>query len=426
MADTDKTEGFLDKHLPFIKKVAVAIGIFLALPQDLIVRRGLPSAWAALRELAGLGADLGTEALRRARNWLDTQWTAFRNFVITWFLFSVGVMVTGILLANHGYPFGGQVVAVIGALLLQSFFLFLMIVGSAFAKVLVLKIGAFASDIAHKIIGSEKLTDEERKLIVARHEKYKSDLLAALVLISAALVPFELFVSWKVLGVTVILTGLAMPAIFAVIHQKGEFGVAIRTIKIVSIVLTLLTLLAFLAVELMPQSFGAMRFSKADNWFARINKTEWIVGLVALGLLALLLKAAFTKDKDSKLAYLTAFKWLAPISAVVVAFLIYRGTADYKELTGHEAPDVGSGIDKVKHAIGSIGSGGKKEDGARAVAIGAGSGTYLPPPDGTSSPSTAPSSSTRRPVVQTRPMPPRPAPEKVETLGEGLDKLDNL
>ncbi len=424
MADTEKkSESFLDKHLPFIKKVAVILGILWALPEDLIVRRGLPSAWAAFRELAGLGADLGIEGLKRARNWLDTQWTVFRKFVIWWFMLSAAVMVTGILLANHGYPFGGQVVAVIGALLLQSLFLFLMIVGSAFAKVLVVKIGAFTTDVARKIVGSEKLTDDEKKLLVARHEKYKSDLMAALVLISAALVPFELFVSWKVLGVTVVLTGLALPAIFAVIHQKGEFGVAIRTIKIVSIALTLLTLLAFLAVELMPQSFGTMRFSKADHWFAKTNKTEWIVGLTALGLLALLLKAAFTKDKDSKLAYLQAFKWLAPISVIVVAFLIYRGTASYKDLTGHDAPDVGGGIDKVKHAIGSLGSGGKKESGARAVAIGAGSGIDLPPPD---APPHSTPSSTRRPVVQTRPMPPKPAPVKIETLGEGLDALDRL
>jgi hypothetical protein len=81
------------------------------------------------------------------------------------------------------------------------------------------------------------------------------------------------------------------------------------------------------------------------------------VSLIALGLLALLLRGVFTKDAHTRAASFLAFKWLVPISFGFSLFLMWKGTISYKEVTNHDAPYIGIGekIDGLKKSIKSIG-----------------------------------------------------------------------
>ncbi|MFA5854336.1 MAG: hypothetical protein WC866_04620 [Patescibacteria group bacterium] len=426
MADNDK-KGFLEKHSNKFLWLVGLIGAVIALPQDKIVKKGLPAFKNAVFALFQVGSELTIEGWTRTRDWMKEHWRSFKISALCWAIFALAVMTLGIHLHNHGYPFGGKVVAVIGAVLLQMLFVLVLLTAAVFAKILMFKLGVI------KQIATGKFTEAQKQKIEEKHEKYKSHLTATFVLFSAALVPFQLFVSWKVLGVSVIMTGLALPAVFAVIHQKKDFGLVIETIKLISIGLVVLTMVAFLCVELFPQSFGTMRFGNADSWLAKITPSEWVVSFIVLGLLALLLRGVFTKDAHTRAASFLAFKWLVPISVGFSIFLMWKGTIQYKEVTNHDAPDVSEEIDGFKKAIKSIGDDDKSpyHPGPAPIA-GTGGGTHMAPPPrssvANSAPArSAPSKATARRAVVTKPLPPPPeAKSYQDDPGKAIGDLQAL
>ncbi len=343
MADSDK-KGFLEKHSGKFLWIVGLIGAIIALPQDKIAKKGLPAFKDSVVEFLKIGRDLTIKGWTRAYDWMKEHGRAFVLGMLGTTLFTLAVMAGGIYLHENGYPFGGQVVAVIGAVLLQVLFVLMTLTAGALAKVLMFKLG-----LIKQFVGG-RFTEAKKKELEERHAKYASYLTSTFVLFSAALAPFELFVSWKVLGVTVIMTGLALPAVFAVIHQKKDFGMVIEAVKFVSIGLVILTIVAFLCVELFPKSFGTIRFGTADGWLAKITPSEWIASFIALGLVALLLYSVFTKDVQRRAASFLAFKWLVPISFGFILFLSWKGTIRYEDLTNHPSPSM-TGVEGLVNAI---------------------------------------------------------------------------
>jgi hypothetical protein len=419
-------KGFLEKHGSKFLWIVGLVGAIIALPQDKIAK-GLPVFKDSVVEFLKIGRDLTIKGWTRAYDWMKEHGRAFVLGMLSTIVFALVVMAAGIYLHSHGYPFGGQVVAVIGAVLLQMLFVLVMMTAAAFAKILMLKLGVIREFV------KGKFTAEEKQKLEERHAKYVSHLTATFVLFSAALVPFELFVSWKVLGVSVIMTGLALPAVFAVIHQKKDFGMVIETIKIISIGLVILTIVAFLCVELFPKSFGTIRFGKADSWFATITASEWVVSFIALGLVALLLRGVFTKDAHTRAATFLALKWLVPISVGFSIFLMWKGTVDYKEVTNHDAPNVSGGIDDVRNIIKST-FGDKKSayhPGPAPVA-GTGGPVFMSPPTRSRGAETAPqtgpikASSGGRPAPKKRLPPPPEEKSFKDDPGAAIEALEAI
>ncbi len=425
----ENTSSTLKKIGIAIAGLAALIGAALFLNQGKLSKKAAPVASEWIKALYNLGKDFIPATWENIRNWIDKYWHAFRAFVLRWFGLAVALMLLGLLLKQQlDYPFGGRVVAVIGAILLQLLFVFLMFISVPIARILVFKFNVI-KQVTKKITfqggsGSNELTTSEKDVLKASQDRLRSHLMAALVLMSASLLLVEIFVSWKALGLTVILVSLVLKIALAKLQQGKAPGPSIQMIEIICFVLLIMTLLTFLAVELMPQSFGTLSFNKVDGWFASGNKSEWIIGLIAFGLLLLLLKGAFTKDLARKQSYLQAFKWLLLISIVLVPFLMWKGTMDFKEVTGHEPPDLGEKIDGIKEAFRSNDT--KKVVYERPVGSGvAPSSTYFPPPKAYT-PTTTPTT-VRRPVVQTRPLPPKPEAKTYENdPGAALDDLERL
>ncbi len=429
----DKKTGFLDRYVDHVAKLIVIIGLFLVLPQQKIAKKGLPALWKAVKKLGELGYALAEDGYRMAAEWWIEYWPAFRRFVRRWFLFSLALLCAGILAKQQmGYPFVGQMLAASGVLMLTLLCIGLYALGDrlSFVFTSVLESDRIKAILKLKSPDGSKIeikASEKREEMKSLHQKYKSSF-ALLVLMNAAFLPFIFFVSWKSLGLIVIMAAIAMPAILAVIHQNAEVGPIIEKVKWVSIIAFLAFVTVFIVSELFPNSFGSASFSRLDEWFSARNNAEWAVGLILLIPAAMLLKGAFTKDKEKKGTWFQAAKIVGILSVILVVFLLYKTDSgvSWKGLTGHDGDQTLEDIEKKFDSIG-----GKKKENRPSIESGASlrgmpQSTPLPLPSASSSSVATKPYEAPRPVIQTKPMPPPPAPQRVDSLGQGLQKLDEL
>ncbi len=428
MADNESKKDFFDKHGSTLLWIAAGIGAILALPQHKIAKKFLPAAKNALFALFKVGGDLTLEGFDLARNWLKEHWRAFKISVLVWSSFAIAVMVLGVHLRNHGYPSGGQTVAVIGALLLQVVFLIVMLASAVFAKILMFKFGMLRQAV------KGKYSEKEKEEIEARHKKYREYLLAIFTVFSIALVPFQLFVSWEVLGLSVKLTGLAVPAILIAIYLKKDTGWVFNTILSVLIGIIILTLVAFAFNKYFPRSLGTIRIDNLDEWMWSLNTTLWVLGLNVLGLVVLWLYGRFDKEEARGKAKMRAAIVLAFVCVPLQAFLMYRGTTNYKDAMNHEPPNVSEKLSAIKKALSSDdGPSTKKRDPrTQAPALQAGTGVHMAPPPRSSVVSAPEKSSPSkkvvvRPAAPTKPLPPPPkAKSYKDDPGAALADLEAL
>ncbi|WKZ28792.1 MAG: hypothetical protein QY323_04640 [Patescibacteria group bacterium] len=418
MSDNDKKNGFVEKHGSTLLWIIAGIGAILALPQDKIVKKFLPAAKNALFALFKVGGDLTLEGFELALNWLNEHWRNFKISVLIWSAFAISVMVLGVHLHNHGYPSGGQTVAVIGALLLQLVFAIVLFASAVFAKILMFKLGLFKQVLKGKNTEAEKLELKER------HRKYQWIIFAIFTMFSIALVPFQLFVSWEVLGLTVKLTGLAMPAILIAIGRGKKVGLVFDMVLNVLIGIIILTLIAFVFNKYFPRSLGTIRIGNLDEWMGNLNTTLWVLGLNALGLLALWLYGRFDKDELRGMAKMRAAIVLALLCVPLQAFLMYRGTTNYKDATNHEPPNVSEKLDAIKKVFQSDddGSGSsrnvRRDPRTQVPASRAGTGVHMAPPSRSTVISTPERKVPSKKVVIVRPAAPKkplPPPPKAKS-----------
>lgn len=431
---SDTNAGLGQKIASVGGKVAAVGAALAAIPQDEVMKKGLPAAWKALKELVVLCGLSLEHGYNRAELWTRVHARPLKKTVMLTLLLALTFILGGIEVKTRFGSGAGNVLVAVGVLTLDAVMIACWALLAGITTVVIYKVSALKklSGIALKtgakvasIVGVEtpevKVTGLDPATVEAIRKKVKGAF-AAVILVTAAMNILMLFPSWGAVGWVVVLSSVAMVPILVTIHLGGEFGAALRVIHKIFLGVLAFLIAMFLASRLAPKSFGSMSFGKLDAWLSGLNASEWVAGILVLIPIGMLLVSVFKKDDVSKNAWRTASKYVGIFSAVLVAFLIYKGALKYKDLTGHEPPKV---VEKLERKLESIGD---SKGESKSASAPKGGGVYLPPPgagtngDTAVSASSAPAARPKARVV----LPAKEEPKRYHNLTQGMDDLESL
>lgn len=387
MSDENKpagTTGFIAKVVALFAGAGAALA---ALPQDAILKEGIPGLWESLKSLVALNWLRLVEIYERLNPRVLAMARKLGNWAKLLLLLSAGLIAFGIQLkTSYGSDLGHVMVAagvLIGAATLLAIWWFIDVFVAILAfkldlaKKIVATAGATAANLASKVGVKFAGTPSDSHLSLdALKEKIKRAF-AAIPVIAFLLMFVMLFPSWSTVGWVVCLSVPVLIIATAAVYLGKSFGKAIEVVLKVTVGILVFLFAMFLASRLFPRTFGGMSFEGLDGWFSARNRSEWIIMVLALILMGMLLKSAFVKDPVAKMSWKTATKYTFWGAVGLIVLLSLKGVMTSKEVTGKEAPKMPE-----------IFSGSPKTETKAAVPQGtnSGGGTYMTPPSGGSDP----------------------------------------
>jgi len=352
------------------KAAAIGAGVVAAaavIPQDELMKTGLPNLWESIKGIAHLNWLRLEEAAKKFRPvafaWGAKLWSSIK----WWALISFALIAAGIEVKTRFGSNVGHVLVAAGTISFVGLGLMLFALSDGIASILFFKI-RLAGGILNKVtsivgVDLSKMTGLTGADAQAKADKFHNKvklILAGTVVLSFSLLFTMFFPAWSTLGWTITMWAPVAVALAAAIHREMPIGKAITVLFYVTLGLIVAMFVVFLLDRL---TGGAIGFAPVQEWMRNVNGSEVLAGLLVLLPLTLLLVGAFAKDKDRKAAFHQSAKYVGIGCAVLGAFLLYKGTISWKRLSGKDAPKaVSEVIEKIEN--GSIAS--KKSENAPA------------------------------------------------------------
>lgn len=421
-----KKPSFTDKAA---KAAAIGAGIVAAaavIPQDELMKTGLPSFWESIKGIVRTGwlhLNIAAEKIHPiAFRWLSKLW----SFIKWWALVSIALIAAGIEVKARTGSNVGHVLVAGGTLSMAGLGLALYYLSDGIGTILFFKIrvtgGILGKTASIAGVDLSKMTGIGAEDLAALARKFREKLkfvLAGNVVLCFSLLFTMFFPAWSTLGWTLMFWPIVAVAFCGAVYLDMQMGKAIRVVFYASISLIVGTFVVFLLDRL---TGGALGFGGFRRWLLGVNGSEILAALLVLVPLTLLLVGAFSKDKDRKSAFVASAKYVGIGCALFGAFLLYKGTISWKQLSGKEPPRaVSEAVDTIEH--GSIRSTKRAtSDAVKPFPEGTvkGGGNYMPPPD--TAPTAPPDS---KPRAKKPPLPQLKA-KKYGDAAAAVDDLESL
>ncbi|HTK60471.1 MAG TPA: hypothetical protein VL283_04715, partial [Candidatus Baltobacteraceae bacterium] len=370
------------------------------------------------------------------------------SFIKWWTLLSAALIFAGIEVKSRFDSNFGHVLAAAGTISFVGLGLLLFALSDGIASILFFKI-RLAGGILNKatsIVGvdfhealgltGKHSTPEELAKAEAKAAKFRNRIkliLAGTVVLCFSLLFTMFFPAWSTLGWTLVFWAMVGVALTAALYLDLQMGKAVEVVFYATLALIVATFVVFVLDRL---TGGALGFAGFQKWLLKVNRSEAFVALLVLLPVTLLLVGGFSKEKDRKASFLFAAKYVGIACAVLGAFLLYKGTLSWKQLSGKDAPKaVSQVIEKIENgSIESAPGNGTHAKPATPSPQGSASngGVYMSPPNDDVRPSGDPMPQEERPAPRTTkpqakkpPLPPLKA-KKYEDASSAVDDLQTL
>lgn len=439
MSDTEKkpagTTGFIAKVVAFFTGAAAALA---ALPQDAILKEGVPGLWESFKDIVALNWLRLVEIYERLNPKVLAMARKLWRWAMLLTLASAGLIAFGVQLKEGQGSDLGHVMAAIGVLLGSLTLLAVWWFADVFVAILAFKLdmakkiataaGSTTANLASKVgVKFPEATASSGISLADLQEKVKRSF-AAIPVIAFSLMFIMLFPSWSTIGWVVCMWVPVLIIATSAIYLGKPFGMAIEAVLKIAVGVLVFLAVTFLAGKLFPKSFGSIGFGGLDGWLSARNRSEWILMILAVIPLALLIVSVFAKDPMRKIAFRITAKYVGIAGAVLALFLFYRGDLDWKQSTKQDPPaTIIKAADKLGGAIDKALDGSPKygpapvPQGAKAQGA-----TYMAPPSGNVSvPDPAPSARTSPPRAKKPPLPPLKA-TKYDDAATAVTDLESL
>jgi len=414
------------------KAAAIGAGIVAGaalIDQAELMKKGLPGIWESIKGVAELNWLRLEETAKKFRpvafRWLMKLWS-----LIKWWTFvSIALIVAGIEVKNRFGSNFGHVLVAFGAISISGLGLtvFTLSDGIAVIAYMGLKTCGSVFGKATSLVGF-KMPDVIDEAKLAKFREKVRLVLAGTVVMGFSLLFTMFFPAYSTLGWTVVCWAPVAVAVVAAIHLDMKMGKAVRVVFYVTLALIVGMFAVFILDRLTGGSLGFGGFRK---WLNAVNGSEVLAAVLVLVPTTLLLASAFAKDKDAKAAYKASAKYVGIGCAVLGAFLLYKGTISWKQLSGKETPKiVTETFDKMENASYSDLRSHKTETKAEPQGTVKNGPKYLtppqmdaivPPPDETANQAAR----TPKPRAKKPPLPPLKA-KKYRNAADAVDDLESL
>jgi len=435
MSDDQKTppeKSFTEKAAKFAAIGAGVIAAAAVIPQDELMKTGLPNFWESIKGIAKLNwlriQDIVEDIRPVAYRWLRK----LRSVITWWALIALALIVGGIHVKTAFGSNVGHVLVAAGTVSFAGLGILVYALCDGIALILYMKF-KIAGNVARKatsLVGVELPEVLGRKDLEDFRDKVRMVLAGTTVLCFSMLFTM-FFPAWSTLGWTLCFWALVSVALVAALHLNLKMGKAIKAVFYLTIGLVVAMFVVFLLDRL---TGGALGFGGFQKWLLKINGSELLVAFLVLVPVALLLVGIFTKDKDAKASYVFAAKYVGIGCGVLAAFLLYKGTISWQQLSGKdtEKDAVGKTVDVAhKKYMGALQSW-EKDPETKSAPQGTTSngGNYMAPPTGNAfvaSPQTPIASTPVRARTGRASKPlPKEEPKKYSNLTQGMDDLEAL
>lgn len=421
---SDNKSTFTDKAAKVAAVVTGAVAAAAVIPQDELVKKGLPSLWDAVKGTLETGWLTIEEYAKKFRP-TAFRWTAKLYGALKWWLLVALALVLGGVQLHESYGSNvARVLVALGTLGFAGLGIALVLLWKGLTRIAYMKLkiagGVFGK--AASLVGADVPTVIDKGDFDAFAKKAETTLAAVTVLCFSLLFTM-FFPAWSTLGWTVIFWAMVGVAYCATLYLNLEMGRAVRAIFYVTIAIIVGAFVVFLLDRL---TGGALGFGGFRKWLLRINGSEILAAVLVLVPATLLLVSVFAKDAAAKSAFRSSAKYVGIGSVILGAFLLYKGTISWKQLSGNEPPRaLTKTADKLESAYVDA-LDGKSSSSKALPPVGAtrGDGTYLPPPSGTSVPD-APAPRTTKPRAKKQPLPPLKA-KKYGDAASAVEDLESL
>ncbi|MEK7545852.1 MAG: hypothetical protein AAB554_02125 [Patescibacteria group bacterium] len=424
MSDAKKTSSFADKAATAAAIVGGAVAAAALIPQDELMKEGLPAFWDSVKGIARSGwlhANILAEKFHPiAFRWLSKLWF----YVKLWLGVSLALIVAGIeVKTRFGSNFGHVLVAA-GTVSFAGLGIMLYVLTDGIASLLYLKlkVTGFIFGKVTSLVGVNLPTVIDADDLAKFRNKVRM-ILAVATIFCFSLLFTMLFPAWSTLGWTICIWAVVGAIACGALHLNLEPGPAIRVVLYAAIVLLVGMTVIFIIDRL---TGGALGFAEFQEQLLAINGSEILAAILVIVPATLLLMGVFAKDKDRKSAFQASAKYVGVGCAVLGAFLLYKGTISWEQLTSKEPPTVlTETADKAESAYLNALEGGQKS-GTTSAPNGSASNraVYAAPPSGPG-PSAAPAARISPPRAKKPPLPPLKA-KKYDDAAAAVDDLESL
>lgn len=400
------------------------IGAAAVIPQDELMKQGLPSFWESVKGIAQLNWLRLEEAAKKFRPVAFTWGAKLWSFIKWWTLMSFALIFAGIeVKTRFGSNFGHVLVAA-GTISFAGLGIMLFTLTDGIASLLYLKL-----KIAGSVFGKvTSLVGVDLPKIIEADDLQKFRDKVRIVLAGATVLCFSLlftmfFPAWSTLGWTMCFWAMVGVALCAALYLDMKMGKAVQVVFYITIALIVGTFVIFVLDRL---TGGALGFSGFQTWLRAVNGSEVVIALLVLIPGSLLIVSAFAKDKDRKSAFKQSAKYVGVAAFILGAFLLYKGTVSWKQLSGKEPPKmVTETIEKVETT--SFKGFGKESPTEKASAprgSASNGAQYMAPPSGSQPQNDGPAPAARASTPRAK-KPPLP-PLKAKTYGDAASAVDDL
>ncbi|HJV32486.1 MAG TPA: hypothetical protein VJ694_00495 [Patescibacteria group bacterium] len=411
------------------KAAAIAAGAVAAaavIPQDELVKTGLPRLWESIKGIAAAGVEILEENAKKFRPTAFAWWSKLKGALVWWTLISLALVLSGIeVKTRFGSSFGHVLVAA-GTVSFAGLGILLFILSDGIAAVLYFQGRMIGGGVrkAASLVGLELPTVLDRVDFMKYREKIRLILAGATILCFSLLFTM-FFPAWSTLGWVMCFWAMVGVALCAALYLDMKMGKAVRAVFYVTIGLIVAMFVVFILDRL---TGGALGFDGFQKWLRAINGSELLAAFLVLVPATLLLMGVFAKEKERKASFVWAAKYVGIGCALLGAFLLYKGTISWKQLSGKEPPKVlTKTVDKAEGAYLDALDGGSKS-GTKSAPRGTASNgaVYASPPAGLGAdPSPAPAARTSKPRAKKPPLPPLKAKEYDDEAAAYTD-LDSI
>jgi|GEM_PF-2317797 len=434
------TPGFIAKVLAVFTGTAAALA---ALPQDAILKEGVPGVLGSLKRLATLNWLRLVEIYERLNPLVLGMARKLWRTAKLLMLASAGLIAFGVQLKEgYGSDLGHVMVALgvltgTATLMMIWWFTDIIVAITALkldlAKKVVGTVGGTAANLVSKVgVKFPEAQGGSTISLDALKEKVKRAF-AAIPVVAFSLMFIMLFPSWSTVGWVACMWVPVVIVATSAVYLGKPFGMAIEAVLKATVAILVFLVAMFLMGRLFPKTFGEIGFGGLDAWMQARNRSEWVVMALALIPLVMLLVSVFTKDDHKKSAFRQSAKYVGVACGLLAAFLLYKGTVSWKQLSGKETEQdaVGKTVDVVHGKYMGVlrdweKDGPPVESSSEAhIPLDRESykGRYMAPPPVSAQPETAPSAP-RTPTPRAK-KPPLP-PLKAKSYGDAASAIEDL
>lgn len=428
MIESSSTSSLADKAA---KAAAIGAGVIAAaavLPQDELVKEGLPAFWDAVKGIFAEGWETARNWHKRARPIVFRWYAKLVSVLKWWILVSAALVVAGIEVKSRMGSNAGHILVAGGTLSFCALGILLYALTDGLAGILFikLKIGGSILGKATSLVGVElpQVLDEQK---LAKFRDKLRIIMAGTVVLGFSLIFTMYFPEWSTLGWTMVFWAMVAVALVAAIHRNLQMGKAVMALFYVTVGLIVATFVVFILDRV---TGGALSFEAFRTWLLELNRSKVITAVFVLIALTLLLVSAFA-GKERKEDFLRASKIVCVTLGLAWLGLLYAGTVTWMGLWGKEPPKAVQEIgDKIQNAsIKDISLSSKDEKKAvtpqvQPPLVRTG-GVYMTPPSGDAVPSDAPTPRMTEPRSK-KPSLPAPKPKKYEGADSAVNDLESL